>query len=126
MTLSLPQEPTPVYEKDDNGPLTNTMSAIESMKFKSKFDKHLSRLERIKTQLIQCFSKYYGQCDEDMKASLSEDPGFKSAMSTKGVISLCKMLMNINHRYRHAWYGHHHLWRRCTDNAPCQILEKVH
>ena len=36
------------------------MTKIEDMKFKSKYDKHLNRIHKVKMQLKQTYSKYYG------------------------------------------------------------------
>ncbi len=42
------------------------------MKFKSKYDRLLACMERIEKELKQTYSKYYGQCGEDTKATMAE------------------------------------------------------
>ena len=89
-TLTLPSEPTPVYEtkKAENDP--EVMSELEKMKFKSKFEKFLARSDKVEMQLKQVFSKYFGQIDEDMKGSLKEDSDYEQAFHEKDVIALRK------------------------------------
>ena len=94
MKVTLPPEPTPVTQAD------GTIAKIEELKFKSQYDRHLSRVERINTQLRQVYSKYIGQCDAEMKATLKEDSRFDEANKKKDVVELRKMLMSANHNYR--------------------------
>lgn len=58
------------------------------MKFKEKYSRWCTTCEKIETQLKQSYFKYYGQCDDDMKASLEEDAGFTDAHKTKDVLKL--------------------------------------
>jgi hypothetical protein len=76
---SLPVEPSPVI-KDDG-----TISRAEEMKFKEKYSRYLRQVDKIETELKQCYFKYYGQCDDDMRSSLEEDPGYKEAHRKKDV-----------------------------------------
>ena len=71
---TLPSEPLPVTT-DDYGSMTD----VEKMKYKSKYDKYLTWVDKVEMQLKQIYSKYYGQCDKDMKASLKEDSNFERA-----------------------------------------------
>ena len=98
-TITTPSKPTPVTigGSDDKNA---SMSDMEKMKFKSKYDKYLTRVDKVDMQLKQIYSKYYGQCDEDMKASLKEDDDFKRAHQEKDVIKLCKLLKTINFNYK--------------------------
>ena len=52
---SRPEEPTAVVKTD------GTMTKIEEMKFKSKYDKYLNRIHKVKMQPEQTYSKYYEQ-----------------------------------------------------------------
>ena len=52
------------------------MSEVEKMKFESKFDKYLTRTDKIEMQLKQVFSKYFGQVDDDMRGTLEGGSGF--------------------------------------------------
>ena len=63
---------------------------IAEMKFKSKFDRWLTWTEKIEKELKQVYSKYFGQCNEDMKATLAEDASFDKANKEKDVITLWK------------------------------------
>ena len=91
------------------------MSDIEKMKFKSKFDKYLNRLDKVKNQLKQIFSKYYGQIDDDMKASLKEDDDFDPSFNEKDVIKLRKMLKNVNFNYKKSEEPIKTLWQANKD-----------
>ena len=64
------------------------MSDIKNMKFKSKFDKYLTRTNKIEVQLKQVFSKYFGQVDNNMRGTLKEDPDFERAYNAKDIIAL--------------------------------------
>ena len=48
---SLPEEPTAVTKEDDS------MTKIEEMKFKSKYDIYLNQIHKVKMQLKQTYSK---------------------------------------------------------------------
>ena len=94
MAVTLPPEPEPTTGAD------GTITKIEEMKFKSQYDRHLSRVERINTQLRQVYAKYLGQCDAEMKATLKEDARYDEANKSKNVVVLRKILMSANHNYR--------------------------
>lgn len=91
---TLPSEPVPVMDS------AGVISELEKLKFKSKYDKHLSRLDKVEMQLKQTYSKYYGQIDEDMNATLKEDPDYERAHKKKDVVKLRKLLKNINFNYK--------------------------
>ena len=76
------------------------MSEVEKMKFKAKFDKFLTRTDKIEMQLKQVFSKYFGQVNDDMRGTLKEDPDFERAHNAKDAIALWKMLKSINYNYK--------------------------
>ena len=90
----------PVYKAKVNKTDPDEMSKIEEMKYGRKYDKYLARVEKVEGQLKQAFSKYYGQIDRDMKASLKEDKDFVRAFNKKDVIALRKMLRNVNFNYK--------------------------
>ena len=94
MTTTLPDEPT--FEKTTD----DAKKRIAEMKFKSKFDRWLTHTENIEKELKQIYSKYFGQCDEDMKATLAEDASFDKANKEKDVITLRKILQSVNFSYR--------------------------
>ena len=71
MTLVMPPEPTIIAEPD------GSMSRVEDIKYGKKYDKWLTRTEKVEKELKQVYSIYYGQCDEDIKSSLAEDATFK-------------------------------------------------
>lgn len=48
----------------------------------------------------QVYSLYHGQCNEDTKFSLAEDPLFKQAKKDKDLIKLYKILQNVNFSYK--------------------------
>ena len=78
----------------------DVMSEVGIMKFKSKFDKYLTRTDRIEMQLKQVFPKYYGQVDEDMRGTLKKDDDFKHAHNAKDVIALHKIPKATNFNYK--------------------------
>ena len=63
--------------------------------------RYLSRVEKIKNQLKQVYSKYYGQCDEEMKHSMSVDASFEGVDRIKDVIALRKILKAVNFNIVH-------------------------
>ena len=71
------------------------MSEVEKMK-SSKFDKYLTRTDKIKMQLKQVFPKYYGPVDEYKRTSLNKNVDYEHAYNAKDVILLHKMLKAIN------------------------------
>ena len=97
--LKLSPEPSPVFIIED-GKVTDKMTRTEEMKFKEKFSRHLSLTEKVETQLKQCYFKYFGQCDDDMKSSMSEDAGYEQANKDKDVIAIRKIIKTANFDYR--------------------------
>jgi len=57
-------------------------------------------MERIESQLKQCYYKYFGQCSSDMKASLEKDPGFREVHQNKDVIRLRSILWTVTFHFR--------------------------
>ena len=92
--LSLPEEPSPVADKEGN------ISQAEAMKFKEKYSRYLRTVDKIETEMKQCYFKYYGQCDDDMRSSLEEDPTFREAHRKKDVIALRKIIKGITFHFR--------------------------
>ena len=76
------------------------MTKMEEMKSKSKNNKYLNRVHKVEMQLMQTYSKYYGQIDEETKGSLNEDPIYKKVHQVKDVLKLRKLTKNINFNYR--------------------------
>ena len=113
--FTAPSEPTPVYKVKANAGDPDEMSDIEKMKFKSKFDKYLARTDKVEMQLKQAFSKYYGQIDEEMKASLNEDADYERAYNEKDVIKLRKMLKAVNFNYKKGEEPIKTLWQANKD-----------
>ena len=99
-SLAGPTEPTPIYEAKANPVDPSVMSEVEKMKFKARFDKFLTRTDKIEMQLKQVFSKYFGHVDDDMKGTPKEDPDFERAYNAKDVIALRKMLKTIKYNYK--------------------------
>ncbi|MCP4749237.1 MAG: hypothetical protein GY874_24340, partial [Desulfobacteraceae bacterium] len=85
------------------------------MKFKSKFDRWLTCTEKIEKKMKQTYSKYYGQCDEKMKATMAEDPKFEDAHNEKDVITLQKILQSVNLSYRSSEEPVKTIWQAKTD-----------
>jgi hypothetical protein len=121
-SLAGPTEPTPIYEIKAAVTDPDVMSEVEKMKFKSKYDKYLTRTDKIEMQLKQVFSKYYGQVDEDMRGTLKEDADFERAYNAKDVIALRKMLKAINYNYKKSEEPIKTMWQATKD----LILMKQH
>ena len=94
MTVTVPPEPNIVTESD------GSVSKMEEIKYGKKYDRWLTRTERIEKEMKQVYSIYYGQCDEDIKASLAEHAQFEVANQEKNVIQLYKILQSVNFSYR--------------------------
>ena len=85
------------------------------MKFKRKYDQYLNQIHKVKMQLKQTYSKYYGQMDEEMKGTLTEDHEFKTAHPEKDVLMLRKLLKNTNFNYRRSEEPIKTLWQATKD-----------
>ena len=94
MRVITPPEPTIVTEAD------GTISKMEEIKYGKKYDRWLTRTEKVEKEMKQVYSVYYGQCDEDMKVCLTEDPTFKQVNEEKDLIRLYKILQGVNFSYR--------------------------
>lgn len=94
MRVITPPEPTIVTEAD------GTVSKMEEIKYGKKYDRWLTRTEKVEKEMKQVYSVYYGQCDKDMKACLTEDPTFKQVNEEKDLIRLYKILQGVNFSYR--------------------------
>ncbi len=70
------------------------------MKFKERYSRWCSQVEKIDTGLKQAYFKYYGQCEDKMKASLEEDPGFDTAHKAKDVLKLRVILRGLTFHFR--------------------------
>ena len=95
-----PPEPTSVYKTKGAKTDPDEMSEVKKMKFKSKYDKNLTRTDKIEMQLKQVFSKYYGQVNEDMRGTLKEYDDFERAYNEKDIVALRTMLKKVNFNYK--------------------------
>ena len=99
-SIAGPPEPALVYMANAAVTDTDVMSEVEKIKFLSKFDKYLTRTDKIEMQLKQVYSKYYGQVDDDTRGMLKEDDNFERAYNRMDVIALQNMLKAINFNYK--------------------------
>merc|ERR1712194_534641 len=90
-------------------------SEVEKMKFKSKYDKYLTRTDKIEMQLKQVFSKYWGQIDEDMRGTLKEYDDLERAYNEKDVIALRTMLKKVNFNYKKTEEPIKTMWQATKD-----------
>ena len=93
-TQCLPPEPQPVYDADGT-----TIGEVQKLIYSKKIDKWVSLTYLIEKEMKQVYSFYYGQCDDDMKATLMEDPKFETINQEKDVLGLRKLLQNVNFAY---------------------------
>jgi hypothetical protein len=73
-----------------------SIDEMEKMEYSKRYDKWLTITYKIEAELKQVYAIYYGHCDEDMKASLIEDPSFDTINKKKDVIKLMKLLQSVN------------------------------
>ena len=108
-TMTLPDEPTAVYTEKQvttgtgDEAVTSTVqeiSDIEMLKFKTKYTNHVKRVESIENQTKQAYSVYFGQIDDEMKASIKQNPDYERAHNEKDVFALRRMLREVNFNYR--------------------------
>lgn len=88
---AMPPKPQPVIDKRVDQK-DKPMTELNKMKFKSKYDKYLVRVDKVKMQIKQAYSQYYGQVDDEMRSSLKDDDNFELAHNEKDVIALCKFI----------------------------------
>ena len=94
MKIMMPPEPVIVTEAD------GSISRMEEIKYGKKYDRWLTRSEKVEKELKLVYSIYYGQCNEDIKSSLAEDPTFKKANEEKDLIKMYRILQNVNFSYK--------------------------
>jgi hypothetical protein len=94
MKVIVPPKPTIVTEAD------GTVSKMEEIKYGKKYNRWLTRTEKVEREMKQVYSIYYGQCDEDIKSCLAEDPTFKRVNEEKDLIQLYKILHCVNFSYK--------------------------
>ena len=94
MTLTLPIEPTAAANT------AGDISKVEEIKYGKKYDKWLTRVEKIEEQAKQVYSIYYGQCDEAIKSQLAEHPTFEVVNQERDLVQLYKILQSVNFSYR--------------------------
>jgi hypothetical protein len=89
----LPTQPTPTLEAD------GSMSKTNEIIFNKEIAKWIDVKYVVQKELKNAYSVVYGQCDEEMKASLAMDPTFEAIDKSKDVIGLYKLLQKINFSY---------------------------
>ena len=105
----MPVEPTATKEPD------GSVTKENEMKFNKKFERWLTLSYQIEKELKQSFNIYYGQCDDDMKASLAENPTFEAAFKSKDVIELHKILQSVNFSYSSTEEPIFSMWKTKSD-----------
>jgi hypothetical protein len=88
--LAGPTKPT--YSRLPDG----TIDEMEKMEYSKRYDRWLTLVYKIEVKLKQVYSMHLGQHDEDMKASLSKHPEFKTINSKKDMLKLIKLLQSVN------------------------------
>ena len=73
---------------------------VNEIKYSKQYDRWLTRTEVIEKQLKQVYSIYYGQCDDEMKATLAEDPRFETIHQRKDTLGLFRILQSVNCSYK--------------------------
>mmetsp|Transcript_32592 Transcript_32592/g.68415 ORF Transcript_32592/g.68415 Transcript_32592/m.68415 type:complete len:174 (+) Transcript_32592:238-759(+) len=91
------------------------MTRPEEVKLKERYSRYLTQINKIDSQLKQCYHKYYEQCNSNMKASLEEDHGFKEAHRSKDVIKLRAILRTVTSHFRKSKEPIKTLWKANKD-----------
>jgi hypothetical protein len=89
----LPSQSTPTLEADGSLSKTNTII------FNKEVAKWIDLKYVVQKELKNSYSVIYGQCDEEMKATLAMDPAFDAIDKSKDVIGLYKILLKTNFSY---------------------------
>ena len=93
MKITLPPEPTAVTAAD------GTIKSDEEIKFRTKYSMWLKATSDIEEQMVQVYAIYFGQCDDDMKSVLSENPNYDRVHKKKDLLGLYKILQAANYSY---------------------------
>ncbi|MCP4747804.1 MAG: hypothetical protein GY874_16950, partial [Desulfobacteraceae bacterium] len=115
MAVTLPDEPDIETIEESDAAKKKMLERKAEMKFKSKFDCWLTCTEKIEKEMKQTYSKYYGQCGKEMKATIAEDPKFEDVHNKKNVITLRKILQSVNLSYRSSEEPIKTMWQAKTD-----------
>lgn len=91
--LDMPPQPTLVTAGA-------TATRSEELIFNKKVDRWLARCEKIELELKQVFSLYLGQCDEDIKAALTESPAWRQSNEDKDVLRLVRIINSVTFNYK--------------------------
>ena len=85
-----PEEPELVTPLDPN------KVRGEEIKYGKKLDRHLSKIDKIETQMKQVFSLFMGQMDDDTKHCLAEHIEWEVTKQGKDLIKMLEILQGIN------------------------------
>lgn len=89
-----PTKPQLQYEADGV-----TVSKQEEMRYNMKYKKWIDMTYIIEKEMKNAYAIYYGQCDDEMKATLAMDKDFSTVNKTKDLIGLYKILQKVNFSY---------------------------
>ncbi len=94
-SLVLPNEPSLATSGANN-----TSTEQDKMKFKEQYSRFCAAKDKIEIGLKQVYAKYYGQCTEELRATLEEHPEFKQAHKSKDVLKLRVIMKKVTFHYR--------------------------
>ena len=89
----MPIQPAATLEAD------GTMSKTNEIIFNREVNKWIDLKYTIEKERKNVYAIYYGQCDEEMKATLAMDPDYERINRTKDLIGLYKILQKVNYSY---------------------------
>ena len=69
---------------------------VEEIKYGKKLDRHLSKIDKIDTQMKQVFSLFTGQMDDDTKHRLTKHKEWEVTKQGKHLIKMLEILQGIN------------------------------
>ena len=87
-------EPQPSLQDD------GTMTEVDKIKYGKMLDRWLTAQDRINKEKKQAYAVIYGQCDEDMKASLLENSDWQVVHKNKDLVQFLELLQQVNFSYR--------------------------
>ena len=106
-----PEEPeliTPLDPKKVRG---------EEIKYGKKLDRHLSKIDKIETQLKQVFSLFMGKMDDDTKHRLAKHIEWEVTKQGKDLIKMFEILQGINFSHTSTQEPIATMWESINDFA---------
>ena len=89
----------------------------EEIKYGKKLDRHLSKIDKIETQMKQVFSIFMRQMDDDIKHRLAKHKEWEGTKQQKYLIKMLEILQGINFSHTSTQEPIVTMWESITDFA---------